>query len=113
MPFGISSAPEEYQRRQHEVIEGLNGVECIADDLLVYGSGDNYKEAVKDHDENLKALLLRARQTNLVFNKDKLRYKLTSVPYMGHLLTSEGLRADPNKIDAVKNMPITTDVPSV
>ena len=113
MPFGISSAPEEYQRRQHEVIEGLNGVECIADDLLVYGSGDNYEEAVKDHDENLKALLLRARQTNLVFNKDKLRYKLTSVPYMGHLLTSEGLRADPNKIDAVKNMPIPTDVPSV
>ena len=52
MPFGISSAPKEYQRRQHEVIEGLNGVECIADDLLVYGSGDNYEEAVKDHDEN-------------------------------------------------------------
>ena len=72
MPFGISSAPEECQRRQHEVIEGLNGVECIADDLLVYGSGDNYEEAVKDHDENLKTLLLRARQTNLVFNKDKL-----------------------------------------
>ena len=113
MPFGISSAPEEYQRRQHEVIAGLRGVECIADDILVYGSGDNRDEAVKDHDENLKALLQRAREKNLVFNRDKLRYKLTSVPYMGHLLTSEGLKADPNKIEAVKNMPIPTDVPSV
>ena len=86
------------------MIAGFNGVKCIlADDLLMYGSGYTHEEAVKDHDENLKILLLRARQTNLIFNEDKLRHKLTFVPYMGHLLTSEGLnRADPNKIDAVK-----------
>ena len=35
MPFGISSAPEEFQRRQHEVLENLNGVDVIADDILV------------------------------------------------------------------------------
>jgi len=34
MPCGISSAPEEYQRRQREIIEGFNGVEVVADDLL-------------------------------------------------------------------------------
>ena len=113
MPFGISSAPEEYQRRQHEVIAGLKRVECIADDLLVCGSGDTFEEAVKDHDSNLKALLMRARQKKLVFNKDKLRYKLTSVSYMGYLLTSDGLKTDPSKIEAVKIMPIPTDVPSV
>ncbi|UYV65499.1 K02A2.6-like, partial [Cordylochernes scorpioides] len=36
MPFGISATPEEIQRRLHEVIEGLEGVEVIADDILVF-----------------------------------------------------------------------------
>ena len=40
MPFGISSAPEVFQRRMHEVIEGLQGVEVVADDLVVVGFGD-------------------------------------------------------------------------
>ena len=37
MPFGISSAPEEYRRRMHNILQGLPGVEVIADDILVYG----------------------------------------------------------------------------
>lgn len=40
MPFGIASAPEELQRRQHEALENLAGTEVIVDDVLVYGSGD-------------------------------------------------------------------------
>ena len=57
MPFGISSAPEEFQRRQHEVLENLNGVEVIADDILVYGRGETYEKALADRDKNLEALL--------------------------------------------------------
>ena len=40
MPFGDVSGPEEYQRRQHEFLEGLRGVTNIADDICVYGYGD-------------------------------------------------------------------------
>ena len=57
MPFGISSAPEEYQRRMHDVVQGLPGVEVIADDILVYGKGRIKEEYVKDHDNNLTKLL--------------------------------------------------------
>ena len=39
MPFGISSAPEEFQRRMHTALQGLSGVEVIADDILVFGCG--------------------------------------------------------------------------
>ena len=53
MPFGISSAPEEFQRRQLEVLKNLNGVDIIADDILVYGRGETYEEAFADHDKNL------------------------------------------------------------
>ncbi|XP_014662711.1 PREDICTED: uncharacterized protein K02A2.6-like [Priapulus caudatus] len=64
MPQGISSAPEEYQRRQVEVLDGLLGVEVIADDILCYGSGDTMAEAVQTNDRNLLNLLQRAREAN-------------------------------------------------
>ena len=69
MPFGISSAPEEFQRRMHEVCQGLDGVAVIADDILVYGCGDTEDEYMKDHVAKLTALLKRARETNLKLNR--------------------------------------------
>ena len=41
LPFGISSAPEVFQRKMHELIEGLDGVEVIADDFLIVGFGES------------------------------------------------------------------------
>ena len=69
MPFGISSAPEEFQRRQNKLLGYLEGFDVIADDILVYGCGDSDEEALRDHDKNLKALLQRARVENLKFSK--------------------------------------------
>ena len=73
MPQGISSAPEEYQRRQNETLVGLDGVEVIADDILCYGSGKTMEEALADHDQNLVNLLKRARKVNLKLNKKTRR----------------------------------------
>ena len=108
MPQGISSAPEEYQRRQNEALAGLNGVEVIADDILCYGSGD-MEDALKDHDSNLLNLLDRARSMNLKLNKKKLKSRLDQVTYMGHSFTSEGLRPDPMKVEAIVSMPRPDD----
>ena len=99
MPQGISSAPEEYQLCQNEANAGLNGVEVIADDILCYGSGETMEDALKDHDSNLLNLLDRARRMNL-----KLRLRLDQVTYMGHSFTSEGLRPDPMKVEAIVSM---------
>ncbi len=59
LPFGISSAPEVFQRKMHEVIEGLEG---IADDFIVVGFGSTEEQAAADHDENLKAFLKRCKE---------------------------------------------------
>lgn len=45
MPFGISSAPEVFQQRMIQAMEGLQGIAVIADDILVYGKGDTIEEA--------------------------------------------------------------------
>ena len=77
MPFGISVAPEEFQRRIDENLEGLEGVKAIADDILVWGDGDTYKEAIADHDKRLIALLERCQQKNIKLNKEKFQLKKT------------------------------------
>ncbi|XP_037520549.1 uncharacterized protein LOC119397183 [Rhipicephalus sanguineus] len=53
MPFGISSAPEHYQRMISHVLEGLKGVVCHIDDVLVWG------ETKQSHDERLALVLER------------------------------------------------------
>ena len=109
LPFGISSAPEEFQRRQREVLEGLRGVINIADDILVFGSGNSQKEADQDHDTNLLALLNRCRERNLKLNPDKFKFRLREVSFMGHRITDHGLIVDQSKVDAVINMPTPED----
>ena len=60
--FGISSAPEELQRRILAALHGLGGVSVVADDILVFGCGDSNKVARLDHEVKLVKLLERARE---------------------------------------------------
>ena len=113
MPFGLKSAPEEFQRRLDTCLEGLENIEVIADDIIIYGCGDNDEEAEKSHDKALHALLLRCRERGLKLNKKKLRFKLTSVTYMGHTLSAEGMSPDKEKIKAIMEMPTPTDTQGV
>lgn len=113
VPFGISPAPELYQRVQHEIIEGLEGVECICDDLLIYGCGDTHEEAMSDHNKKLKKLLIRLRGKNLKLNKDKIKLCQTEVDFFGHLLTNEGIKPDSLKLAAIINMPSPKNVKEV
>ena len=113
MPFGISSAPEEFQRRLDDALEGLRGVKTIADDILVYGEGETHQEAERDHDENLRALMTRCREKQVKLNRQKLKFKQTEVSFMGHLITKDGLKPDPAKVKAVNEMPSPTDVAGV
>ena len=106
MPFGICSAPEEFQRHVNEIIEGLEGVTAIADDLLVTGAGNTHEEALADHDRNLSALLQRFRERNFKLNKDKFVFKQQKSKYCGHILTSEGILPHPAKVEAITQMPI-------
>ena len=113
MPLGISSALEVWQQRINELVEGLKGVEVIADDFLICGFGETKEEALLNHDDNLHCFLVRARERGLKLNPEKIKLHLDSVPFIGHLLTSEGLAPDPNITSAVTNMPTPTNAKSL
>lgn len=78
MPFGIRSAQDEFQRKIHEIYEGLQGVTTLVDDILVYG------KTRKEYDANLRNVLSRSREKGVKLNSDNLAVGLTEVPYIGH-----------------------------
>ena len=88
----------------HEALRGLHGVACIADDVLIYGSGDSVEEAQINHDNNLIALLKRCREMGIRLNKDKLQLNKEVTRYMGHELTKQGLQPDSRKLIAISEM---------
>ena len=93
MPFGISPAPEEFQRRLDEALAGLEGCKAIADDILVFGCGESDKQAIADHDRKLRSLLVRCREKNIKLNSGKLQLRLKEVSYMGHVLSCRRTQA--------------------
>ena len=99
------TAPEEYQRRIHESLQGLKGIEDIVDDILCVGEGDTYESAVKDHERNLIALLERCREKNIKLNSKKLQLRKQEVPYIIDVLTPDNLKPDPSKVKAIVAMP--------
>ncbi|XP_048745965.2 uncharacterized protein K02A2.6-like [Ostrea edulis] len=105
MPFGIKPASEEFQRRMDEALSGIHGIKAIHDDIVVYGCGNSDDEAIRDHDKKLSTLLERCREKGIKINKDKMKLKLRSVSYLGHIISSDGLKVDPLKIKAITEMP--------
>ena len=90
MPFGISPAPEEFQRRVNDILSGLPGIKVVADDILVFGNGRTDEEASHDHDKNLRLLMARCQDKGLKLNPDKIQLRLDEVRYMGHRITTHG-----------------------
>ena len=112
MPFGISSAPEVFQKKMHELIEG-HGIEVVADDFVVVGYGNTVDEANVDHDKRLHSFLQRCEERGVKLNVDKFKLRQEEVRFIGHVATSDGLGIDPTKVKAIVDMPNTTDVPGV
>ena len=64
VPFGISVAPEKFQRRIDENLED-DGVKAIADDILIWDDGETIEEATANPDERPLTLLERCKQKNI------------------------------------------------
>jgi len=110
MPFGISPTGEVFKRRLDQAIEGLAWVRTVTDNLLIIGNGESVADAVKDHDTKLEVLLGPYQERGIKLNKTKISLKKTAVPYIGHLPTSDGVKADPSKVEVIANLAKPTGV---
>ena len=57
----------------------------------------------QEHDRHLRQVLRRSHERGVKLKRDKLEVGVTQAKYFGHMLTSEGVRPDPDKISAIEN----------
>lgn len=92
MPFGLYASSEVFQKH---ALESLPGVLCIADDILIYGTGEIDEQATANHDKSPQDLLQTCKDRGIVLSPDKMKLRMSEVNFMGHLLTNKGLKPDP------------------
>ncbi|CAH8629063.1 unnamed protein product [Dicrocoelium dendriticum] len=107
LPFGLKVSSEIFQKRLVQAIDDLDGVTCVADDVLIYGSTE------EEHDTKLHRFLRRCVQKNIKLKREKVELRKEEVIFHGHVLTSDGIRVDPGKIKAIQEMPSPNDVKAV
>ena len=78
------------------------------DDFLIIGRGDTLKQALIDHDQNLIKFLGGVCERNLKLKAEKIRFRLQEVPFIGPMLTADGLVPSPEKIRAILEMSTPT-----
>jgi len=99
MPFGISTAPEVFQKCMETI---LQGTKCIIymDDILVYGQTN------QEHDRNLKEVVQKLKHSGLRMNRGKCEFFKENVSFLGHILSKNGVAPDPEKLSAIFRFPV-------
>ena len=92
LPFGITSAPEFFQKRMIDILSGLKGVVCMVDTQA-------------EHDKNLTEVLKWIQASGLALNQDKCEFSKPSIRFLGKLVDPNGIHIDPEKVKAISNIP--------
>ncbi|XP_037567177.1 uncharacterized protein K02A2.6-like [Dermacentor silvarum] len=100
LPFGIATAPEFFQREMLRILEGLPGIACHQDDVVVYGKNQ------VEHNANLTALLQRLKGAGMTLNPHKCEFSKRRVKFLGHILNEAGIAGDQEKTEAIRKMPL-------
>ena len=103
LPFGIKCAQEVFQKRISQHFDSMPGVETDIDDILIWGATED------EHDSRLEKVLKKCAELNLTLNKDKCKFKVETVTYLGNIISADGVKPDSEKVRAIMDMPPPTD----
>ncbi|CAF4077516.1 unnamed protein product [Adineta steineri] len=101
MPYGLTNAPATFQRLMDIVLAGLKWQCCLVyiDDVIIYSS------SFEQHIEDLKRVFDALRSANLTLKTSKCHFCRRETKYLGHIITSDGIKPDPELIKSVVDFP--------
>ena len=101
LPFGLCNGPASFQSYINKALQGLLDEICTAymDDILIYSRTKD------EHRKHVAEILLRLRQFGLQVDITKCEFEVTSVKYLGLIITANGIQMDPAKVAAIQDWP--------
>ncbi|XP_026747201.1 uncharacterized protein K02A2.6-like [Trichoplusia ni] len=102
--FGLASAPSIFQRAIESLLSGLDGVLCLLDDILITGRDK------QEHVQKLNSVLKRLEDAGLTLQKEKCSFFQDKVSYLGYIITKDGLKKAPEKIKAMLEAPVPSNI---
>ncbi|XP_025116120.1 uncharacterized protein K02A2.6-like [Pomacea canaliculata] len=104
LPFGISSAPEIFQRTMETILKDVPNIICYFDDILVYSENE------QAHEKHLERVMKTLASANLKLNYEKCELRKHEIEFLGHRISKNGISPDPGKVEAIIAMPDPTNV---
>ena len=100
-PQGLTNAPAAFQRLMEQCMgsQNLRDVLVFLEDLIVFS------RTLEEHEANLRRVLQRLREFGLKLSPGKCELFCKTVSYLGHLVSEDGIRCDPSKVEAVRDWP--------
>jgi hypothetical protein len=97
MSFGLTNAPAHFMYLMNSVFmsELDKFVVVFIDDILIYSKNE------EEHGQHLRIVLQRLRNHQLYAKFSKCEFWLKEIPFLGHVISSEGIAVDPNKVQEV------------
>lgn len=94
--FGISCAPEIFQKTMEHILKGCNGIFVYIDDILIFADNE------KQHDERLLAVKQRLSEYGVILNENKCKTKLPEIIFLGHKISKNNIKPTSSRIEAVQ-----------
>ena len=104
LPSGVASALAVFQQLMEKVLQGIPGVVCYIDDVLVTGKDD------EEHLRNLEEVLMRLTDREFRLKRAKCHFLQPSVEYLGYKVDADGLHTTTEKVEAILSAPRPVDV---
>jgi hypothetical protein len=100
LPMGLSCAPDVFQSKINELLGDLDSVRAYIDDVLILTKDASFEK----HLDQVRVVLSRMQKAGLRINAEKSSFGINEVEYLGYIITKEGVRPDPKKIQGIMDM---------
>ena len=108
MPFGLCNAPATFQRLMQKTLAGLSAFCSVyIDDVIVFS------RSLEEHLDHLSQVFSRLRKVGLKLHPSKCQFAFPEVPYLGHIISAKGISPNPDKVRAVRDYPVPTNVRAI